>query len=356
MICANLLAGRGFKVLVVERKAYPFHRVCGEYISNETVPFLKQHALFPDEFNPPQITRFQLTSVNGKSAQAPLDLGGFGISRFAFDHFLYQKAVKAGADFLQNTEVTNVSFTGASFQLQTTDGMLEADLVIGSFGKRSRLDVSLERKFIQERSPYAGIKYHVRLDQPVDLIALHNFKNGYCGISQIEDGKFTICYLTHRNNLRQYGSIPEMERAIMFRNPFIKSIFENATFLFTRPEVINEISFATKAPVENHVLMAGDAAGMITPLCGNGMAMAIHSASVLSELVSRYLKGKLTREQLEGEYISRWTALFAQRLWAGRQIQRLFGSEWTSNLAVNLLQRSRPVADFIMRNTHGQPF
>ena len=55
--------------------------------------------------------------------------------------------------------------------------------------------------------------------------------------------------------------------------------------LFEKPEVINEITFEKQDPVSNHILMCGDAAGMITPLCGNGMAMAIHSAKILSGLI-----------------------------------------------------------------------
>ncbi len=356
LISANLLARAHYPVLLIERKSFPFHRVCGEYISNETVPFLKSQGLFPEDFNPPDITHFQLTSVNGKSATVPLGLGGFGISRYSFDYFLYKKAKEAGADFLLDTEVTEVLFSGPGFTIKTATANLEADLVIGAFGKRSRLDVSMKRNFLTQRSPYAAVKYHVHTQHPSHLIALHNFKDGYCGISQVDGNKFTICYLTHRDNLRRYGSIADMEAAVMFRNPFLKSIFANSEFLYPRPEVINEISFATKAPIENHLLMAGYAAGMITPLCGNGMALAIHSAKVLSELVVQYQKGELDRNQLEEVYTRQWTSLFARRLWAGRQVQKLFGNEWTSNLAVNLMRHSRPLADLIIRNTHGNPF
>jgi flavin-dependent dehydrogenase len=356
LVSANYMAEKGLSVTLIEKKSYPFHRVCGEYISNETIPFLRQHNLFPEEFKVPSINRFQLTSVNGRSALLPLDLGGFGISRYAFDHFLYKKALAKGVTFLLNTEVENVLFDGNSFSIKANQTELSADLVIGCFGKRSKLDVTMKRPFIQKRSPYAGVKYHIRTEHPADLISLHNFKDGYCGMSQVEDGKFTLCYLTHRNNLKKYGSIKAMEEEVLFKNPFLKSVFQNSEFLYERPEVINEISFATKTPIENHVLMTGDAAGMITPLCGNGMAMAIHSAKIISEVVIEYSKGNLTREELEKTYSQKWHSLFARRLWAGRQIQRLFGDEWTSNLAVNLMRKSKPVAAFIIKKTHGIPF
>jgi len=355
LVSACLLAKKGVAVTLAERKTYPFHRVCGEYISNETIPFLKSNNLLPD-LHLPQINQFQLTSVNGKSAELTLDLGGFGISRYTLDHFLYQQAISLGVNVLLNTEVEDIRFENEMFEIKTNHQTLQADVVLGAFGKRSRLDVKLHRDFIQARSPYAGIKYHIRTNHPSNTIALHNFKGGYCGISEVDGNKQTLCYLTHRNNLKQYGNIADMEKAVLYKNPFLKSIFENAEFLYVKPEVINEISFARKTPVTNHILMTGDSAGMITPLCGNGMAMAIHSAKIASELVLEFCNNRVTRTELEREYTHKWNALFARRLWAGRQIQKLFGAEWTSNLAVNLVGRVKPVAGWLVKQTHGDIF
>lgn len=355
LVSACLLARNGVSVTLAERKVYPFHRVCGEYISNETLPFLESNNLLPD-LPLPQINQFQLTSVNGKAAELTLDLGGFGISRYTLDHFLYQQATAAGARILLDTEVEDITFDADSFMINIPNQNLKADVVLGAFGKRSKLDVKLNRYFIKARSPYAGIKYHIRTDHPAHRISLHNFKDGYCGISEVDGNKQTLCYLTHRNNLKQYRNIAEMEKAVLYKNPFLKSIFENADFLYAKPEVINEISFEKKSPVTNHILMTGDSAGMITPLCGNGMAMAIHSAKVASELVLAFCQQRISRTQLESEYTRAWNKIFAQRLWAGRQIQKLFGAEWTSNLAVNLVSYVKPVASWLVKQTHGNPF
>jgi flavin-dependent dehydrogenase len=351
------LVRAGVAVEVFEKKSYPFHRVCGEYISLETLSFLKSLSVYPDKFNPPQIRRLQLTSVNGKSVILPLDLGGFGISRYHFDHFLFEKAKAEGVVFRENTEVDTVNFMDNHFECQTLTNVYQADLVIGSFGKRSKLDVHLKRGFIKKRSPYLGVKYHIRTEHPPDLIALHNFKGGYCGISNIEDGKTNLCYLSHNDNLKKHHSIKEMEEQVLFRNPFLKSIFKNASFLFDKPETINEISFETKNPVENHILMAGDSAGMITPLCGNGMAMAIHASKILSERVIKFCDDETyTRNQLEEDYIKAWTKQFARRLWAGRKMQRLFGSEWASDFSVNLALYAKSAANFLISKTHGKTF
>lgn len=356
LIASIQLAKKGVPCTLYERKNYPFHRVCGEYISNETVSFLKRNDLYPEKFNPPQITQLQLSSVSGYSATMPLDLGGFGISRFNFDHYLYLKALETGVKFDLNTDVTDIIYHDDKFHVKTINYSNETDVAIGSFGKRSKLDLQLNRNYLKHRSPYVGVKYHVTSTHPGNLISLHNFPGGYCGVVNVDGGITNICYLVHRNVVKEYRNIAEMERNVLYKNPLLKTLFHEADFIYDKPLVINEISFATKGPLEKHILLAGDAAGMITPLCGNGMAMAIHSGKIVSELVLAFCEERITRQQLEDEYKKAWSALFAQRLRIGRVVQKLFGNSFTSDIAVKLILHSKTLAKSIVRNTHGSIF
>ncbi|WP_317046535.1 NAD(P)/FAD-dependent oxidoreductase [Adhaeribacter arboris] len=86
----------GAHITLVERKQYPFHRVCGEYISNEVKPFLNQMGVDLEALRPANINQFLLSSPAGKTLTAPLDLGGFGVSRYCFDEYLYQLAQARG--------------------------------------------------------------------------------------------------------------------------------------------------------------------------------------------------------------------------------------------------------------------
>lgn len=358
LIAAIRIARFGISCTLFEKKHYPFHRVCGEYISNETVPFLKRENLYPSAFHPSVINQLTLSSVSGKSIKLSLDLGGFGISRYVLDHFLYQQALNAGVEVIHQ-EVESIFFNQEVNRLEVINDseILSADYVIGSFGKRSKLDIELNRSFIQKRSPYVGIKYHLLSSHPANEIALHNFNGGYCGISNIEEGKTNLCYLVHRDQVRRYKTIPELEQQVLFKNPNLKSVFLNSKFLFEKPETINEISFETKEPVLNHILMAGDAAGMITPLCGNGMAMAIHSGKIVSDIIIQAKQENHNRLWVEQTYWRQWTNAFSQRLRVGRLVQTtLFGSEWSSRIAVSIAIRSKPMSNIIMRNTHGAPF
>ena len=358
LISAIQLAEAGLSVLVIEKKAYPFHRVCGEYISNEVVPFLRSIDAYPEALQPKSIQRLLLTSASGRSETMPLDLGGFGVSRYALDDFLYQRAQRAGAEFLLETSVQGVTFQDDHFTVTLPQQQQRtARVVVGGYGKRSRLDKTLDRPFMQQRSAYIGVKYHVKIDFPDDLIALHNFEEGYCGISRVEGDRCNVCYLGSRASLRTHGSIEAMEERVLWRNPYLRKIFRQGEFLFDRPEVINEVSFAPKQPVVQHVLMAGDTAGLITPLCGNGMALAIHSAKILAELiVGHYRSAGFDRLALEKAYAQQWRRHFATRLWVGRQVQRLFGSRWTSEGGVQLMKTLPGVAAQLMRRTHGRAF
>ena len=358
LVNAICMARAGLDVLLVEKRQYPYHKVCGEYISNEVVPFLQSINAYPSAYDPPQINRLTLSSVSGRNVEMPLDLGGFGISRHNLDYHLYEIAKREGAVFRLNTTVDQVTYEGDYFQVRLAPGseLLKSKMVVGAYGKRSKLDKTLGRSFVTERSPFLAVKYHIAYDMPDDLIALHNFEGGYCGVSRVEDNKVNLCYLSQRGPLKKYKHIKALEKEVLCKNPFLAAIFKDAGFLFEKPLVINEISFARKNAVEDHILMTGDAAGLITPLCGNGMAMAIHSAKVLSDLVLRYFNGEISRRNLEQFYQQRWNQLFATRLFVGRKTQLLFGSALTSELAVFIMKTFRPLAMAIIKNTHGKPF
>lgn len=288
----------------------------------------------------------------------PLDLGGFGISRYLLDFHLLQIALSKGVNVYEQTSILGLNFENGIFQVESSDGKcFESELVIGAYGKNSNLDRKLNRDFTNRRSPYIGVKYHIRTKAAKHQVSLHNFEGGYCGLNAVEEEKFNLCYLGSRSVLKKHGSIEAMERQVLCKNPLLKEIWQNSDFLFEKPEVINEFSFAPKKLIENHILMAGDSAGLITPLCGNGMAMAIHSGKILADLIQVYwAERQLHRGELESAYLKAWNALFKRRLWVGRQTQKLFGSPLSSELAVGLVQSVRPLARKIMKNTHGEPF
>ncbi|TKC00867.1 NAD(P)/FAD-dependent oxidoreductase [Pedobacter cryophilus] len=356
---AILLVKSNFVVTVIERKKYPFHRVCGEYVSNEVLPFLKDLGLKPDDLGAAKISKLVVSAPNAKQLKANLDLGAFGISRYVLDHELYKIASALGVKFILEKKVLDIRFSEEKFEIELANETLTTDLVIGAFGKRSNLDQKLNRDFFYQRSPYVGVKYHIKTNFPEDTIQLDNFKGGYCGINKIEKDLYCLCYLAENKYLKELGSITAMEEEILKKNPHLQKFFNDAEFVWDKPETINEISFEKKSLVENHILMCGDTAGMIAPLCGNGMAIAIHSAKLLSENIIQICKDGLNpqkRSQLEKSYQLAWENQFALRLKIGRGIQSLFGSNFLTQMAIAGLKMFPSVTQQIVKKTHGKPF
>jgi len=356
-----LLAKNGHKVILFEKEKYPFHKVCGEYISLESWNFIESLGLNLSKLNLPIIKKLLVSSPNGNAIYANLDLGGFGISRFFIDNELKKIAIANGDHLKEKTKVNDVVFKDNLFTIKYNTGEINCPVVTGSFGKRSNLDAKWARDFIRKKqnklNNYIGVKYHIKSSWSPDTIALHNFKNGYCGISKIEQDKYCLCYLTTAQNLKENGSsITEMERNVLYKNPFLKEIFSTSEFLFTEPVTISQISFDKKNQVENHILMAGDAAGMITPLCGNGMSMALHSSKIGFECINSFLEKNITRQEMENQYENHWSFHFKKRLKAGRVIQKLFGKEITTNIIINVLKYLPFAVNKMIKATHGKEF
>jgi flavin-dependent dehydrogenase len=188
-------------------------------------------------------------------------------------------------------------------------------------------------------------------------ISLHNFYNGYCGISKVEDDKSCLCYLTTAENLRSSNnSIDELQKKVLYKNPRLKEIFEKATFIYEQPLAISQISFNKKSLVENHVLLLGDAAGMISPLCGNGMSMAMHASKIVFSTIQKYFESKLSRDEMEDQFAYEWQREFSKRLWIGRTVQGFFGGNRSTSLFLQTMHSIPFLAKSVIASTHGKPF
>ncbi|MCG8331803.1 MAG: NAD(P)/FAD-dependent oxidoreductase [Chitinophagales bacterium] len=356
LVNAVHLSKAGLKVLVLEKNSYPKHKVCGEYISNEVLPYLESLGIQPFQVGATSIHKFLLSAPKGTQIKTQLPLGGFGLSRFTLDNLLYQKAIENGC-VVKKATVEKIDFLGEHFEVSTRGGgTYLATFTIGAYGKRSTLDVQLARRFIQKKTPYLAVKSHFTGDFPEDLVALHNFEGGYCGVSKVENGFLNICYLADYKTFKKYRYTETFQQEVLCKNPHLKEIFAAVKPAFARPLSISQISFSPKEKVEKHIFMSGDTAGMIHPLCGNGMGMAIHSAKILSQLLIQFFNQKSSnRATLEMNYTQAWQSAFQKRLRAGRFLN-LFLSNNNNllNAGIGILRFAPGLLPFIIEQTHGK--
>lgn len=355
------LAAAGREVVVLEKETYPFHKVCGEYISLESADFLTRLGVPLADLNLPLIKRLTVTAPDGTAVHRPLDLGGIGVSRYFLDQYLVNLVRARGGEVREGVRVTDVTFADDCFSLETSAGPLQARVVAGAWGRRANLDVKLARPYLANRHDaarnYVAVKHHLRLpDFPPDLIELHNFRDGYAGCSRVEDGRTCMAYLTTAENLRRAGSVAALEATVLTTNPALAARLAGAEHLIQPPLTISQVTFNRKAPVENHLLLLGDAAGTIAPLCGNGMSMGMYAAHVLASLLAEFFAGTLSRPALEAAYTRAWDSRFQLRILAGRTIQRFFGQPALTSVVIRGLRAMPWAADGLIRLTHGQPF
>ncbi len=347
------LALNGREVLVFEKRAYPHHKVCGEYISKEIVPYL--NFLGIPLSGAVNIDTFQFSTRRGKAIEAELPMGGLGISRYTLDYNFYKRAIQLGVSFCFEA-VKSVHFSQGQFSLTDESGeRYKASLVIGAYGKRSELDKKLKRSFMTKKSPWVGVKMHYHYsDFPANRVELHNFPGGYAGLSKVENGNVNFCYLSDYKRFKLSKNINNFNSDIVASNPFLKDFFEKATPTFDKPLAIAQFSFSKKRSVENHMLMCGDTAGLIHPLCGNGMAMAVHSAKIASESILKFMdKADYSRQQMEMDYSSCWKANFSRRLAYGRKMQFAFLRPRLADNLVAVFARSPGLMKMLIKKTHG---
>ena len=353
-----LLAKKGFKVAVFEKKSYPFHKVCGEYISMESWNFVEDLGINLQEEGAAIINKLQISS-NNKLIETDLGLGGFGISRYVLDNLLAQKAKAAGVSVYEECSVSAIEQGEIENTFIAKGQQFSARLLIGAFGKKSKLDVEMKRSFLRSKaSKYIAFKYHARIpDFDEQRIELHLFKGGYCGISKIEEDKYCICYMCKESLGAAYNNLPkQLETNILHSNPHLAGRLAQAEIIYQRPLAISQISFKPKTKSEGQMLMIGDAAGLIAPLCGNGMSVAFHSAKLLAPLCSAYLQGQLSINQVKTNYHNAWKKHFKLRFVLGLCLQKIISFPLLAGLLIYLLGPSKKLTQKLISYTHGAPF
>ncbi|NER15626.1 NAD(P)/FAD-dependent oxidoreductase [Spongiivirga citrea] len=348
------LSKSNIECLIIEKSAYPSHKVCGEYVSNEVLPYLQYLGVDPILANAKNISKYLISTKKGKTVHGKLDLGGFGISRYCLDNLMFKQLQEAGGILYQD-QVVAVQFNNDEFQIKTANRTeFVAQFVVGAFGKRSNLDKYLDRDFIQKKSHWLAIKAHYQANFDDSLVALHNFDGGYCGLSKVENDMVNVCYLVTYNSFKKEKDVEAFQKNVMTTNPHLKKFFQDAIPDFDQPLSISQVSFEKKEPIEKHLLMVGDTAGLIHPLCGNGMAMAIHAAKICSEALIQFFSGDLpSRNEVEKVYKNDWKLNFSKRLKTGRLLSKVFLNNRLSNIMMNSSQVFPELVPQIINKTHG---
>jgi len=356
---AILLAQQNVDVLLLEKATYPRHKLCGEFLSPESQSVLAQLGVLNPvlEAGAHRIDRSRLTAPGTRSAEHALPGDALGLSRYRLDSLLFRQATAAGADGRTGSRVRSVSGSLASgFEVETADGTTHAArMVLGAYGKRARLDRALDRSFLDEHTPYVAFKAHYTGASVPHTIELHGFPGGYCGCSHVEDDRLNVCWIGHVDALKEAGGTPEaMIGAARQQNPALDDRLRGLDRVSDRFEAISQVSLADKDRFVRDVCMIGDTAGMIAPLCGDGMAMALQTSALVAPLVTEWLDGTRSDASFRTAYRRRWSRTFGTRMRVGRWIHRAAFSTTAATALVRTLRWVPPLGKMLIRVTRGR--
>ncbi len=355
------LARSSRSVLLLEAERYPVHKMCGEFLSPESSRAFRGLGVEEEIWarGAVPIRRVAITSPATTVWRGELPTPGLGISRWTLDPLLFDAALAAGANGLQGARVTSIEGDAregfrVGFGLDGAAREARARLVLGAFGKRSRLDRILDRAFLKRDHGFVAFKAHHTGADLGDWVELHGFDGGYCGMSHVEGGLVNVCLIAWTRVLKEAGrSFDAMREGVMRANPILAERLDGLTLVADRIVSISQIPFTSKELFASDVMMIGDTAGMIAPLCGDGMAMALRSAELGIEFAERYLVGASTFEELRAGYTRAWRREFSSRLRLGRLLQHGLFRPFPARLGLALLNRAPQLGQTIIAATRG---
>ena len=333
--CAAItLAQAGLRVGLFEAKTYPHHKVCGEFLSPECMNVLGDLGIADAliALRPPPLDRVSIDAPSGAVWSLRLPVPAWGVSRYALDAALADRARALGVTVCEGATVRDVQGdldAGFRLDVRMASGATAAAarVVIAAHGKRSGLDRALDRAFLTQPQPFVALKAHFHGPPLPEQLHLHTFPGGYCGMSEVEGGAANMCLLVRepvfRRGCGSSGDIEAFVRWMGVQNRRLGEWLAEAVRISPQWLSIAQVPFVDKRAVVHDVLMAGDAAGLITPLAGDGIAMALDGGLLAARHVTAYLAGDLSAADLRTDYARAWRGQFGARLKLGRMLQAI---------------------------------
>jgi flavin-dependent dehydrogenase len=330
---AALLARRGLSVALIDRDRFPRDKLCGEFLSYDALPVLERFGLALGDT--PAIGSCRVVGRH-RTYEFAFPHAARGVSRLLLDDLLLRNAKASGAQILDGCTATSVSRDA----VQTDRGEVRARAVVGAWGRWGRFDQQLQRGFVRDHTHRNfGFKRHYRGTQVDGTIELYSFDRGYLGVSAVENGVTNICGLVHETRLaglkgRWDAFIDEIRR----EEPRLETMYSRYEpvhdgFLSSEPVI-----FRGRSPVEQDIFMIGDASGIVDPLTGSGMAMAIQSALLAAPCI---VHGNTDL------YRQRHHEFFASRIRWSRRVAFLLSRPALLDAAL----RARTLGAYLLRRT-----
>lgn len=352
-VTAAVLAAAGARVRLVDRARFPRPKLCGDTLNPGAFAVLRQLEAEGAVTGLCARLRARALPIAGMTvsgpdgtavtAEYPAHVRGLSISRSELDLMLAERAAGCGVDIVEGLRaVSPVLEQGrvAGIRVEAAAASeWRARVVVIADGRGSRLASALGLSQLARRprrwafgSCFSGVPTATGLGE------MHLRNDGYIGVSPLPDGLTNVCVVrtltaASARRLCQQTIIPET----MAADPWLRD-----RFLSARPEspvmTLGPLAVDASGAGVPGALLAGDAAGFVDPMTGDGLRFALRGGVLAAQAALHELS--------TGDPSFRWLE---------RQRQREFGYKWRFNRALRWMAGSPAALATLSRLTARWP-
>jgi menaquinone-9 beta-reductase len=342
---AAITASRaGYRVLLLERGCFPRHKVCGEFISGESLKLLSEllGPCHPELSASVFYTHEARLFVDGATTCLPIAPSA-SISRYELDAALWRAAEGAGVECRQEITAREIGRGKEGFTVRSSQHSWTARAVIDATGRWSNLRPAPVGR--NQGPIWLGLKAHFKTMQSQTRALttdLYFFDGGYCGVQPLGNELFNVCAMVRNDIATELQDVFPLHAALHERSQDWVRVTEA---IATAP-----LKFKTPRPASDGVLNAGDASAFIDPFVGDGISIALRSGVLAAESLRLFLSGKATLDHAAIAYEAEYRRRFARPLRTARRLRGLVSAPVLRQLAVRAMQISA-VAEYVVTHT-----
>jgi len=398
--CAIASARAGANVLLLEKDRFPRHKVCGEFVSPESLQLL-HWLLGQDLFASNPAIRSARVFSGKKIASLPIRPAARSIARYDLDASLLQSARSCGVRAEEEVTVKTVERNGIflvntrevkSREAESGERSFTSRAVVNATGRWSHLNHivpnrrpsgnaaempsarlhtqdspsamaspkvqdSLAQEFRQDSTQSAsqdlskdggspkwiGLKAHFAEEQPNPSVDLYFFDQGYCGVQPVSENAVNVCVMVRADAARSLDQAFSLHTALHERSRRWQPLFSAVA--------TSGLYFRKPRTYQDGMLLAGDVAAFIDPFAGDGISLALHSGVLASQALTPFLEGTIGLEQALKIYEKNYQHRLAPALRNAALVRRVLAApRFVRSLIMNLIGM-RMFADSLVRGT-----
>jgi flavin-dependent dehydrogenase len=341
--CAITAARAGARVLLLEKDRFPRHKVCGEFVSSESLGLLRSLAQEPESLDPaprPWIDSARIF-LDERPLTLPVTPPAQSIPRFELDAALFASARREGVQAREGVTVRAVE-QSSWFTVTTDESSFAAQAVVNATGRWSQLT----QYAVTGKAKWIGLKAHFRGGAPATSTDLYFFPGGYCGVQPVGKDTINACAMVRAGVARSLEEVFARHTALWRHS---------RDWEMCSPAVTTSPLYFRKPQTRDRgMILIGDSAGFIDPFAGDGISLALHGGTLAARCLARFLEARCSWDEAHQQYRAAYMKQLAPAFRNAARIRMLLSAPSWVRAGLAHLVGTCPVARLIVLRTRAR--